>query len=86
MYRHTHATIANVHIDNMNTTENTIQSKTTPVPPFCVMYRTQGRAWYPLFSMIFRYLTWMPDVVKYGISNLTWIGGRPSSSSAQVGR
>merc|ERR1719192_787635 len=28
--------------------------------------------------MIFRYLTWMPDVVKYGISNLTLMGGLPS--------
>jgi len=27
-------------------------------------------------------LTWIPDTVKYGISNRTWIGGRPSESSA----
>ena len=26
--------------------------------------------------------TWIPDTVKYGISNLMWIGGRPSESSA----
>jgi hypothetical protein len=25
--------------------------------------------------------TWIPDVVKYGISNLTWIGGFPSMTS-----
>ena len=31
-----------------------------------------------------RELTWMPDVVKYGISNLTLIGGLPSLSSAST--
>jgi len=29
-------------------------------------------------------LTWIPDTVKYGISNRTWIGGRPSLSSAMT--
>lgn len=28
--------------------------------------------------------TWMPEVVKYGISNLTLIGGFPSLSSAST--
>ena len=45
------------------------------------MYRTHGSAWYPLFSMIFKYRTWIPDVVKYGISNLTAMGGFLSGSS-----
>ena len=27
-------------------------------------------------------ITWMPEVVKYGISNLTFMGGLPSLSSA----
>ena len=48
------------------------------------MYRTQGSAWYPLFSTIFRYRTCMPDTVKYGISNLTVMGARLSSDSCSV--
>ena len=40
------------------------------------MYRTHGIAWYPLFSTTFKYLTCIPDTVKYGISNLTVIGVR----------
>ena len=27
-------------------------------------HRTQGSAWYPLFSTILRYRTWMPETVK----------------------
>lgn len=48
-------------------------------------YLTHGSAWYPLFSTIFRYRTWIPDTVKYGISNLTVIGARFSFSSAGRG-
>lgn len=33
--------------------------------PCCVMYRTHGSAWYPLFSTILRYRTWIPETVKY---------------------
>jgi hypothetical protein len=47
------------------------------------MYRTQGRAWYPLFSTILRYRTWIPETVKYGISKEMLIGGFFSVSSAK---
>lgn len=39
------------------------------------IYLTQGKLGYCNFgSIIFKYLTWIPLVVKYGISNLTLIG------------
>ena len=42
------------------------------------MYHTQESAQYPLWWMILRLRTWMPDMVRYGISNLTVIGARLS--------
>ena len=38
------------------------------------MEQTPGKGELTFGSMIFRYLTWIPLVVKYGISNLTLIG------------
>ena len=36
--------------------------------PAIVIYFTHGRASYPLFSIIFKYLTCIPETVKYDIS------------------
>lgn len=42
--------------------------------PLVVKYLTQGEDLYPERSTIFKYLTWNPETVKYGISNCTLIG------------
>lgn len=54
------------------------------LPSLAQTHRTQGRAWYPLFSTIFKYLTWIPETVKYGISNFTVIGGLRSASASSA--